>query len=290
MGIPGADRFLNCVLNRSGKDTVMKTVVLMLVALGTPIYMVYGITKFQVETEQFLPEPYFSVVLLMGIIAAYLIYAIVRTMVQHLERDEEWMSSLIDYASCNGKDTLHLSEILRSMTGLANRNYERAAFYLFITVAVIYTMLAITYLFIYIEDHVLVILEVFTTASVLLILGVVSGIVHDRMGMIDILQCRFTKEFSEMMCDGEHYIGTMSKGKWVNNPLMHTILTLATLGFYSVPFTLWTVHRMNLHIKVQWDYERSVLEWMASRDGAIDVTKVEKESRKGLLNYIRRAI
>jgi hypothetical protein len=68
------------------------------------------------------------------------------------------------------------------------------------------------------------------------------------------------------------------------------ILMCATLGFYSIPYALWTVHQMNLHIKRQWTYERKALEWMAARDGAVAVDKEETVYRKGILHNLKRVI
>ena len=51
MAIPGADRFLNCVLNRSKKDIVLMVLVLLLVVLGTPFYMVRGIPNHSILTS-----------------------------------------------------------------------------------------------------------------------------------------------------------------------------------------------------------------------------------------------
>lgn len=290
MEIPGADRFLNCVLNRSKRDMVLKILVLLLIVLGTPAYMINGILSFQIGIGEFYLDHYFTVVMFMSAIAAYIIYDIVKSLVQHKERDVEWMSALIEYASFFGKDTEGLSSIRDEIPGLVTRGYLKGAFLLFIAEAVWAIVQATLDMSFFLESEVIIVIEVIDTAFIFVMLSVVCLIVHDRISIIDVLQSRFTAVFSELMDDGNRRLEPMPKAVWRSKPLRHMFLMIATLGFYSIPYSLWTVHQMNLHIKRQWAYERSVLEWMAARDGAISVEKVEKEKRGGVLHNIRRAM
>ena len=290
MAIPGADRFLNCVLNRSKRDIILKILVLLLVVLGTPIYMINGILSYQIMSGSFDLDQYFVVALFMCTIAAYIIYNIVKSLVQHRDRDIEWMSALIEYASYLDRDTQRLSEIRDELPGLVTRNYQRGAFVLFLAVAVLSIVQAALDMSVVLDFDHLTILVILDTSFIFVTLGVVCLIVHDRISMIDVLQYRFTVIFTEMMNDRDHHLDPMPKVIWRSRPLRHMLLMIVTLGFYSIPYALWTVHQMNLHIKRQWEYERSVLEWMAVRDGAISVEKVEKEKQKGVIRNLKRAM
>lgn len=289
MAIPGADRFLNCVLNRSKKDIILKILVLLLVVLGTPAYMLNGIVSYQLDTEFDLSQ-YFNVVLFMCVVAAYVMYNIVKSLVRHKERDVEWMSALIEYATYFGGDTQKLSEIRDDLSGLVTRNYQRGAFVLFVAITVAVVVQAVLDMLWLIQFEQLGIFEVFDMVFIFVILSTICLIVHDRISMIDVLQYRFTLVFSKMMNDDVHHLDPMPKVVWRSKPLRHMILMCATLGFYSIPYALWTVHQMNLHIKRQWTYERKALEWMAARDGAVAVDKEETVSRKGVFHNLKRVI
>ena len=290
MAIPGADRFLNCVLNRSKKDIVLMVLVLLLVVLGTPFYMVRGILNHQIYTESFDLDQYFTVVIFMCAISAFVIYNIVKSLVQHKDRDVEWMSALIEYVSYNRGDTERLSGIRDELSGLVSRRYQTGAFILFVAVAVSAVVQAILDMAMILDFEHLVVLEIFDMAFMFVTMSTICLIVHDRISMIDVLQYRFTLVFSKMMNDEDHHLDPMPKIVWRSKPLRHMILMMATLGFYSIPYALWTVHQMNLHIKRQWTYERTALEWMAVRDGAVAVDKMETVSRKGVFHNLKRVI
>jgi len=290
MAIPGADRFLNCVLNRSKKDIVLMVLVLLLVVLGTPFYMVRGILNHQIYTESFDLDQYFTVVIFMCAVSAFVIYNIVKSLVQHKDRDVEWMSALIEYVSYNGGDTERLFGIRDELSGLVSRRNQTGAFILFVAVAVSAVVQAILDMAMILDFEHLVVLEIFDMAFMFVTMSTICLIVHDRISMIDVLQYRFTVVFSKVMGDEEHPLETMPKVVWKSRPLRHMILMMVTLGFYSIPYAIWTVHQMNLHIKRQWTYEVSVLRWMAARDGVSTVGKVEKEAKKGFIHNLRRTV
>ena len=291
MAIPGADRFLNCVLNRSEKDLVLKILVLMLIVLGTPAYMLYGMIKFQIQAEYvYTLDMYYTIVLLMGIVAVFLIFNMISALIRHHERDVEWMSSLIEYANHFGKDVSALVDIRDEFLGLTSRKYLRMAFWLFVAVTVADTVQMMYYAFYYMEEDVAIASEMMTALVILVSLSISNGYVYYTMWRVDTLQCSFTEVFAEMMSEEEHILQPMERRCKEPRLWIHVVLMIATLGIYTQVFALMTVHKMNLHIKGQWRYERSVLEWMGRKDGAVGVEKVEKVHPGGFLNQLKRVM
>lgn len=129
MGNPGADRFLNCVLNRNEHDTIISVVVIALVILGTPAYILGNMISFQIEVgDIFYLEDYYTVVLYMSIIATFVLLIVIRSLERHKKRDLEWMESLIEYAKFDGKDTKGLECVRSELPAIMKPKYVTVAF------------------------------------------------------------------------------------------------------------------------------------------------------------------
>lgn len=134
----GADRFLNCVMERNEYDTVMPVIVLALVSIGTPAYYAYSMIKYQIETEYiFTPDFYYIHVLFMSMIGVFLMYIIVRSLRNHHRRDLEWMDSLTDYARHEGKDVRELETIRALASTLTKESYTRYALWIATVIVVL---------------------------------------------------------------------------------------------------------------------------------------------------------
>ena len=123
MGNPGADRFLNCVLNRNEHDIVIHVAVLALIIFGTPSYLLTVFIMYDAVGWNVTFSEYYSILLFLAILAVFVYHMIVGSMIKHQKRDIEWMESLTEYARCEGKDVQELEALRSKATGLIRHPY-----------------------------------------------------------------------------------------------------------------------------------------------------------------------
>lgn len=290
MGKPGSDRFLNCVLRRSDKDTVMLIVVLILVIVGTPCQTIYRYYELYTIVGG-LPDvdDVYTLALFMGATTLFVIYRMISALVSHHARDVEWMSALIEYAGSEGKDVSEMESLRAKMEATVEAKHGRYALCVFIVMAALILLATIKYSVsetISLEQDMIV--EFFLITVVQILLCVANLYVYDRMIKTDRIQCEFTERFSDCMSDGWPVIGPMTTNIRAHSILPHMILMIITLGIYAIPFTLWTVHTLNIHINRQWGYEEDVVKWMMTRDGASSIKAVKKDEPSSRFDAVKR--
>ncbi len=291
MNIPGANRFLNCVLKRDEKDSVLMILVIMFVAFGTPSYMLYGMIRFQIETQQLYGlGSYFRIVMLMTCVATFVIYFVIKSFSDHHERDVVWMESLTEYARHNGCDTSEMVRLTEELKGLSNPKYVKSTLVTFVVITVICTVSSILYgISTSGETVIMDIEEIIMISFTIVELAAINIFIFTTIRKIDSIQCGFTKLFCEAMSDEEHVLEPMFTGVKYRKLRPHIILMVCTLGVYVFIMTLWTVHTMNLHILGQWKYEENVLDWMVKRDGVESVESITRDNR-GIVGLVKRVM
>ena len=289
MGIPGADRFLNCVLHRSDRDVVLSFVVTIIAVIGVPGLIVWELASIYLEYEV-VPHSiveFYIYTLFMSILIAFFSFWLVFALHRHHERDVEWEASLTEYAEGQGKNTIAMEALTKEMDRIVNPRVFWIALVLFVIIVISNLLQGIFYLFM--SDELVFILENFTIAYVALSMSLIDLYVLDRIQKIDSIQSRFTQSFSDSMVNEAPVIVTMNERK-KQHLWPHALLMAVTLGLYGLFFIIWVAHTMNDHIKKQWTYEREVVEWMMAKDN-VDSIDVSITPRKlNLLEKIYRFV
>ncbi len=295
MGSVGTDRFLNNVVKRSYKDVMVNPLVLLLIfpgCFGFTIYVVWTLVEsWHLPVSAFIaPATIFTAVGFVAILALAVVFYMVRAISLHHSRDTDWMYALLGYAAHNGKDVTELEELCDEMAGLVGKRYERFALVVFLLFSIcftfqgLFTEIAISD---YPEDITYSIANTIV-ASVIIIVAVT--LLHNLAAiyMMDSIQCRFTKVFSELMSDDTEVV-TMKATARISDIKKHIILLVVTLGAYSALLGVMYVHTMNKHIRSQWDYEVRLLNWMSAREGAEGIVKRKSAvSKSGLTAILMR--
>lgn len=289
MDVPGANRFLNCVLHRSDRDVVLSFVVTLIAVIGVPGLIVWQVvmTFLEYETVPHSILDFYIYTLFMSILIAFFSFWLVFALHRHHGRDVEWVASLTEYAEGQGKNVIAMEALTKEMDKAMGPRFFWLALVLFVIFVISNLLQGIFYLFM--SDELVFILENFTIAYAAVSISLTDLYVLDRIQKMDSIQSKFTQAFSDSMVDVVPVLGSMNERKhqylW-----LHALLMVITLGLYGLFFIIWVAHIMNDHIKKQWVYEREVVEWMMSKDNvdSIDVRITPK--KMNLLEKIYRYV
>jgi hypothetical protein len=289
MSIPGAERYLNCVLHRGEEDILLVISVMLIAIVGIPGLILYQILPLYIESSvEFDLLSFYVYILFMSVLIAFFAYRMNASLLHHYERDLEWLSSLIEYAEGQGKETMALTALRDNMCGLVSRKLYKITLAIFLVLMVADTALAASYL--YLNDYVLYYYEYAVIFAVFITLSGNALYVVDRIEKIDSIQCKFTQSFSECMSDEQPIIGSMPETVKPHRMWLHVVLIVVTLGIYSLILTIMAAHSLNAHIREQWAYEEDLLKWMMTKDGVDNIVHAEREAELSLLGQLYRII
>ncbi len=311
MGIPASDRFLDCVLNRAGKDVSLNPLILLLIIPGSVsfyllllyrIYLDWGIWGSISDSGEYL------LTLFLSMDAAFIAYTLITSLTLHTSRNVEWTNALSDYTKENGKDSTQLRALADDMASLRMKNERLVSFLIF---AGMVTMMILSFFIFdfdtyYGDYNPFEVPEAIILWIAVLDLSIITVFSLFKVYKVDEIQSRFTVCFAEAMDDekltepmdthiGEHkretqialvmaaiissvalqlFFGYLRD---VNIGVPHISTWIILPGFYFSFLFFYVTHILNKHIRHLWRYENRLLAWMAMREGATGVQRVEVE-------------
>lgn len=312
MDIPAPDRFLDCVLYRAEKDIIISPLVMLLVVPGSLvfllvflifIYLDWGVWFGLSDTGLYLT----SLFLFMDV--AFIMYVLVKSITLHIRGDITWMDALAEYAENKGKDASELRSILGELSSTRIRWFRLASFVIFL--GSVLMMIISFFIFDFNDPYSAVSpFDVRTKVVLILAMAILCGTSFFgliRVYRIDDIQCRFTEVFTRVMGDSrfsrpmESCIPLDMREALIAMVAIASSITLAIyialeyvegvkvplidspwvylLGFYFTSLFFYVLHILNRHIRIQWDYESELLNWMAVREGAKRVVRIPHKRR-----------
>lgn len=287
-----ADRFVDCVVKRSWKDSTISTTVALL-ALFIPLLLALIIVAYQfiIHFDVFM-ETGLEVGIVISLVvecglASFILFTITRRSRNHMIRDLEWMDSLIGYVESYGRDASDLRAIRkRASKGAWNARYAISAGIwiinsLYIIGIVLYIRLGedlysdpVMYMF-FLSYILLMVQYMFTFGSTT---GFPSK--HDR------IQCEFVKEFRTLADGFGLYVDPLEQTVPKSHPVVRGILFVITIGLFSIPLLLWCNHQMNKHIRNQWKYESDLVVSIIRFEGGVGIEGVGYNQPKNWLGRV----
>lgn len=276
-----ADRFCDCVVNRSSKDYFIRfhIVLIFLVVVGIiTIVMIEPICDYYSNYRMwFIPDSMdiavMFIVCFLCSLFSFTLMSMGRRAVIHERRDAEWRESLIGYIRSYGGDVTRL-EAMGSETGEKGLNVSFAVSFLFwVLICVSIIVLALFQInagseMVELSNTAVISIYVFVMLQFLLTIGSIVWYPYGHRRH----QVAFTEELSVAFsehCDID--IRPMTVSSKTHSRLFHVILFIATLGIYSIFLVGLSCAVMNRHIEEQWMFEDELLEKIIEREGAVGV-------------------
>lgn len=268
-----ADRFVDCVVQRSQRDNVLGTFSMLLtMVLPYLIGMVILVLVFASDPEV-LEGWSFDVATEVGLIAenciaGYILLAMTRRSRKHLSRDLDWMDALIGYVGSHGMDTSGMEE-LRGRAAKGAWGARLAVAKVLWAIGVLFLIAVVLYLGHGDGPYDGDILMLVTLSYILLMIqflfavGATTGFPsrHDEV------QCEFTRELKQR-CEGFGlFIPAMERRVPKRHRVVRAVLFIVTLGLFSIPLLLLCNMHLNRHIRGQWSYEERLMDDIISFEG-----------------------
>lgn len=314
MGDPAADRFLDCVLQRSKKDIFLSWPIMLLIipgSLGFLFYLLYrmysdyGIWLELSEAGEYL------VALFMCMDVSFIAYTMMKSLTLHLSRDAEWIDSLSDYADHEGKDVSRLRPISDEMT---EQVLNRARLVSYLAFLAMFLMMILSFFVFDMTDYVsdgnpFEIPEKVVLVIALFDLSATVVFALIKIYRVDDIQSRFTEEFVRVMGDeriaepmdsgiGAHrlsyqaafiitavvlyliqyYLVIYLDGEGITLPQQSPVIMI--VGLYFTFLFFFVIRTMNRHIRAQEGYEIGLINAIAEREGASGIDRVPYENGK----------
>ena len=311
MGIPAADRFLDCVLHRAGKDISISPFVLLLIVPGSLAFVAFVVIRLYIDTGMWFvlsQAGQYLVALFFSMDVGAITYTLMTSFRLHIGRNIEWTNALADYAEEKGKDPSEIREIEQEM-GLQRVKWARMLS--FIVFASTVAMMVLSFFTLDFRsgegDNKFVAPEYAALALSLANIFISSLYGLYRVYQIDDIQCRFSTAFTDAMQDDEMpepmstVVGqnrlrvqlalllgalvlaialeiTMRYLDTTNVPVSHVSPLIVFIVIYSTFLFFYVIHILNKHIARQWKYENKLLVWIAAREGATGVARIRIDS------------
>lgn len=294
-----ADMFIDIVVRRSGYDTLMKTsVVTMVLVVPFLVCLVLCVCQFSANADVFRDSDVAAYILLDVVavaqccIASFILLMITRRSHRHLVRDIVWMEAVSGYVGSHGADTTVLDEIRGEVSerGWTVKILVSAALWAAIGVILVAMGVSMYYRTDALDNSVMGLIVV---SYIILLAQFVVTIGSTAMfpSRHDSVQCRFTEELSRRMADIGVECSPMERSVSDVRPLIHVILFVATLGLYSFVLLLLANHRMNAHLKSQWEYETVLMMRIIRNEDGIGVEGIgDNQPSNAALRFLRNAL
>ncbi len=283
---PGANRFLDCVLHRGGRDAVLSIVVMLFAVIGIPGFILYQLIPLYFDYGvEFRIVDIYTYVLFMSVLVSFFTFIMTWTVVRHHKRDVEWMGALLEYAKGQGVNTIAMEPLYWNMKGLVDpwlNRYMFAAFMVLMTANIVQSIM-------WFGEH-LAVLELIVIFFVLINLCIADVYVLHKMRAMDSIQIRFMHSFCDAFLSEQPVLEEMVTGIEMRSLWPHVLLMTISIGTYSLFFSMWCTHVMNVHIKEQWRYEEKVIRWMMARHDLDSITVREHPFKPNLFYTIYRII
>ncbi len=275
-----ADGFVDCVVKRSWKDSVLSTPVVLL-ALFIPLAISIVIVSYQyfIHSDIFDRRALeLGVVMVMVVecgIASFILFTITRRSRNHLARDLDWMDSLIGYVESHGRDASDLRAIRkRASRGAWNARYAISAGIWILNV--VYIVGIVLYIRLGADLYSDPVMELLLLSYIMLMVqyvftfGSTTGFPYRH----DSLQCEFVREFRARADSFGLYVDPLEPSVPKSHPIVRAVLFVVTIGLFSIPLLLWCNHQMNKHIRTQWKFESDLVVSMIRFEGGIGIEGV----------------
>lgn len=283
---PGANRFLDCVLHRGGNDTVLLIAVMLFAIIGIPGFALYQVVPLYIEYgTEFSLTDFYTYLLFMTILVSFFTYGMVAAVDRHHRRDAEWMEALLEYAAGQGKIVTAMEIQCGRMREHMKPWLRRYLFASFVVLLVANILQAIIWPY----DYILV-PELIVIFFILINLCITNVYVMHMMCTIDSIQIGFMHAFCDSFVNEQPILEEMNTGIKVHSLWPHVLLMVLMVGLYSMFFSLWSTHIMNVHIKKQWVYEESVIRWMMAKHEMGSIKIRETPNKPTLIQTIYRII
>ena len=307
--VQAADRFLDCVLRRAGRDISINPLVLLLIIPGSlsfvvlliiRLYLDFGVWFGLSDAGEYLVSLFFSMD------AAFITYVLMKSVKLHTDRAIVWTDSLSEFVEDNGKDSTELRMLAYEMASLRIVWGRMISFLIFVAMV---AMMALSF---FILDFRSGSEGQFATPEmiVLLVAGVnlcgTSLFCHLRIFKVDAILCRFTATLSDLFDDKlmpeplNTSIGEKNQITHIAMIVAAVVLTavlefsfgyladagfdipnisplLIIVGLYFTFLFFYVIITLNKHIKCLWEYENKLLVWMANHVGAKRIDRVLAE-------------
>ena len=281
-----ADAFLDCIMKRSRYDTMMHMGMIILVMVVTPI-IILGF----IHTQDYLDTREISGIigaqLLENLIFNFIIFSIVLALYKHHCRDILWMNALAGYAESYGHDVSELRGIIREFDDRGIRLVVKVfrIYIIALTVLTVIQGVAVSVKGLDIDTcvHIVEMLALL----MLILLCISTGYQFKKLRKYDSLQRRFERLFCSMMSKELHGITPNAGRIWAKWVWPHVILMIVTVGLYSLPFSLYVVHTMNVHITTQHRFEGRLMVAIMEKEGATGIRRIEKDQGNRIGSAIR---
>lgn len=274
--IDEANRFVNCVMNRSRHDTVMRGGLVVLLAVLPLIALFYGAIVISLKHSDDDLLSFVSAVCLTFMFYAQMlvIFFIYRRLIDHSTRDIEWRFALMEYARGYGCNDTRLMGINNSALVEERTSAEKPAIililllFLFIMICMgfpevfnVNTDGAINVAFVLLISM----LEAFLMFCFVLVYLIKAPHVHEST------QIEFTEEFARQMEQVGITVPVMPKA--VKNMVigLSVVLVIITFGLFIFVILYKTFVNTNYHIMNQWEYEVRLMNVIIENEGGIGV-------------------
>lgn len=279
-----ADRFANCVVNRSEKDLIMRLPLTLITILVMPFVsgcIVYYLCEYYIS-KNYLHDSSLEIALFVFLtvfcsLISFTMCSMVSRSKNHSDRDMEWMDSLIGYASNKGCNT----DLLKQKRNDANRYglvLSQVLSYLFWGFTLVLLILS---LFLFTNES----LSGFAWLGLILIYAVVLiqfiftlGPAIRFPGNNDATQSEFTFILRDQLALKGIRIDPMLRSVPNSHRVIWFILTVITLGLFHVVLVFYSIMALNRHMYSQWMYEEKLLRSIMDAEGATGI-ECYKESK-----------
>lgn len=269
-----ADRFANCVVSRSEKDLIMRLPLTLITVLLMPFIsgcIVYYMCEYYISMnylhDSSLEIAMFVFLTVFCSLISFTMCSMISRSKNHLNRDMEWMDSLIGYASNKGCNT-EIMKMKRDSISNFGLALSQILSYLFWGFTLVLLVLS---LYLFTTDS----LSEFAWLGLIIIYAVVLvqfvttlGPAIRFPGNNDRIQSEFTLALRDQLALKGIRIEPMLRSVPNSHRLIWLLLTVITLGLFHVILVFYSIVALNRHMYSQWMYEEKLLKSIMDAEGA----------------------
>lgn len=300
-----ADDFVNCVVRRSDKDMFLKPS-LMIASLIIPLVMGIvisagilvmngenGYVHFQQEDmEKCALAMIISALILESAVMSFMVFCVTRRNNNHLKRDITWMNSLSDFVDYHGGDSSEMRSIVQRSKHRSEKTVTILSMLIWLIILAILIIFGVFAHRVTSEEETVEITVIFliAMAPILLLLLIqfliTVGAVYRFPAKHDSIQTRFSEEFRKQCGQFGLQVDAMEHQVKRRMAWIHIVLTILTLGLYSMVYLIIACRQMNRHMSVQWRYEEDLMSRIIEFEGGNSI----ESTCEGQPNALVRAI
>ena len=282
-----ADRFADCVVNRSEKDLIMRLPLTLVTILIMPFVsgsIVYYLCENYIS-EGYLQESSLEIALFVFLtvfcsLVSFTMCSMISRSRSHLDRDLEWMDSLIGYASNKGCNVDVLRQKRNNAKGIGLAITQSVS-YIFWGLTLLLLLMS---LFLFTSES----LSGFAWLGLLAVYAVVLiqfvftlGPAIRFPGNNESLQSDFTMVLRDLLASKGIHIEPMLRSVPNSHRILWLIATVVTLGLFHIVLVFYSMAALNRHMYNQWMYEENLLNTIVKAEGATGIEcYADKTKRK----------